>query len=84
MYKAVKPMSIQTYMQRNKLMHLENTLVMYEVYNAETLERLVKTVQHHIADKHYMKAYLQLKHQQHVNIIHKCMANEAYNIMQLI
>ena len=25
-------------------MHLENTLVMYGVYNAETLERLVKTV----------------------------------------
>ena len=25
-------------------MHLENTLVMYGVYNTETLERLVKTV----------------------------------------
>ena len=30
--------------QRNKLMHLENTLVMYRIYNAETLENLVKTV----------------------------------------
>ena len=30
--------------QRNKLMHLENTLVMYRIYNAETLERLVKMV----------------------------------------
>ena len=30
--------------QRNKLMHLENTLVMYGIYNAETLENLVKTV----------------------------------------
>ena len=30
-------------------MHLENTLVMYRVYNAETLEKLVKIVQiiHH-------------------------------------
>ena len=37
-------MSIQTDIQRNKLMHLENTLVMYGVYNAEMLERLVKTV----------------------------------------
>ena len=36
-------MSIQTDIQRNKLMHLENTLVMYGVYNAEMLERLVKT-----------------------------------------
>ena len=32
-------------MQRNKLMHLENTLVMYGIYNTETLERLVKTIQ---------------------------------------
>ena len=32
-------------MQRTKLMHLENTLVMYGIYNAETLEKLVKTAQ---------------------------------------
>ena len=32
-------------MQRNKLMHLENTLVMYGIYNAETLGKLVKMVQ---------------------------------------
>ena len=32
-------------MQRNKLMHLENTLVMYGIYNMETLKKLVKTVQ---------------------------------------
>ena len=44
LHKAVKAMSIQTDIQRNKLMHLENTLVIYGVYNAETLERLVKTV----------------------------------------
>ena len=31
-------------MHRNKLMHLENTLIMYGIYNAETLEKLVKTV----------------------------------------
>ena len=37
-------MSIQTDIQRNKPKHLENTLVMYGVYNAEMLERLVKTV----------------------------------------
>ena len=30
--------------QRNKLMHLENTLIMYGIYNAETLEKLVKTI----------------------------------------
>ena len=41
--KAVKDMSISMDAQRNKLMHLENSLIMYEVYNAETLEKLVTT-----------------------------------------
>ena len=38
-------MSISMDAQRNKLMHIENTLVMYRIYNAETLEKLVKMVQ---------------------------------------
>ena len=36
-------MSISKDMQRHKLMHLENSLIMYGVYNVETLEKLVKT-----------------------------------------
>ena len=44
LHKAVKVTSIQTDIQRNKLMHLENTLVMYRIYNTDTLEKLVKTV----------------------------------------
>ena len=44
LHKAVKAMSILTDAQRNKLMHLENTLVMYGIYNAETLEKLLQTV----------------------------------------
>ena len=44
-YKAVKAMSISTDVERNKLMNLENTLVMYGIYNAETLAKLVKVVQ---------------------------------------
>ena len=44
LHKAVKAMSIWTDIQRNKLMHLENTLVMYRIFNAETLETWVKTV----------------------------------------
>ena len=39
--KAVKAISISTEAQRNKLMHLENSLIMYRVYNVETLEKLV-------------------------------------------
>ena len=45
LHKAVKAMSILMDVQRNKLMHLENTLAMYRIYNAETLQKLVKTVQ---------------------------------------
>ena len=41
--KAVKAMSITMDAQRNKLMHLENSLIMYGVYNAETLAKLVET-----------------------------------------
>ena len=37
-------MSCKEDIQRNKPMHLENTLVMYGVYSAETLEKLIKTV----------------------------------------
>ena len=44
LHKSVKAMLVQTGMQRNKLMHLENILVTYGNYNAETLENLVKTV----------------------------------------
>ena len=36
-------MSITTDAQRNKLMHLENLLVMYGVCNVETLSKLVQT-----------------------------------------
>ena len=44
LHKAVKAMSVTRDMQRNKLIHLENTMVMYGIYNVETLENLVKTV----------------------------------------
>ena len=44
LHKAVKDMSISTDVQRNKLMHLANSLVMYRNYTAKTLENLVKTV----------------------------------------
>ena len=37
-------MQVTRDMQRNKLMHLENTMVMYRIFNAETLENLVKPV----------------------------------------
>ena len=44
LHKAVKAMETKANIQCNKLMHLEDTMVMYGVYNVETLEKLVKTV----------------------------------------
>ena len=38
-------MSVATDTQRNKLMHLENSLIMYGVYNTEALSKLVKMAQ---------------------------------------
>ena len=37
-------MNNQAYIQRNKLMKLDDTMLMYGIYNAKTLERLMKTV----------------------------------------
>ena len=30
-------------LQQNKIIHLENSMVMYGIYNSETLEKLIKT-----------------------------------------
>ena len=44
LHKAVKAMDSKTTIQHNKLMHLEDLMVMYGIYNAETLEKLINTV----------------------------------------
>ena len=38
-------MSNQANIQHNKLMKLDNTMLMYGIYNTETLEKLINTVQ---------------------------------------
>ena len=42
--KAVNAMNSQADTQHNKLMKLDNTMLMYEIYNADMLERLIRTV----------------------------------------
>ena len=37
-------MNIQAITQHKKLMKLDNAMLMYGIYNAETLERLIRTV----------------------------------------
>ena len=52
--KAVDAMSNQATMQHNKLMKLDNTMLMYGIYNAETLEKLINTVHeiHNVTSSH--------------------------------
>ena len=44
LHKAVKAMETKVTIQCNKLMHFKDTVVMYGVYNTETLEKLINTV----------------------------------------
>ena len=44
LYKAVKAMDNKANIQHNKLMQLENSMLMYSIYNVETLEKLINTV----------------------------------------
>ena len=54
LHKAVRTMDSKTTIQHNKLMQLENSMLMYGIYNAETLEKLINTVQniHNITPLH--------------------------------
>ena len=44
LHKAVKAMDSKSRVQHNKLIQLENSMLMYGIYNAEMLEKLVNTV----------------------------------------
>ena len=47
-------MNNQAVIQHNKLIKLDNTMLMYRIYNAETLEKLINTVQeiHNVTSSH--------------------------------
>ena len=44
LHKAVVVMENKVNLQHNKLIHLEDSMIMYGVYNAETLEKLIATI----------------------------------------
>ena len=52
--KTVLAMNNQADIQCNKLMKLDNTMLMYGIYNAETLEKLINMVQeiHNVTSSH--------------------------------
>ena len=54
LHKAVNPINNQANIQCNKLMKLDDTMLMYGVYNAETLEKLIQTVHkiHNVTSSH--------------------------------
>ena len=46
LHRRVKAMDSKTAIQCNKLMQLENSMLMHRIYSAETLEKLINTVHH--------------------------------------
>ena len=52
--RAVNAMSNQASIQCNKLMKLDDTMLMYGIYDAETLEKLINTVHviHNVTSSH--------------------------------
>ena len=52
--KAMIAVNNETDFQCNKLLKLDNTMLMYGIYNAETLEKLINTVQeiHNVTSSH--------------------------------
>ena len=54
LHKAVNAINNQANVQHNKLMKLNDTMLMYGIYNAETLEKLIKTVHeiHNVMSSH--------------------------------
>ena len=58
-HKSVKGMDKKAMIWCNKPMHLEDSMVMYGIFNAETLENSQTLYIIHIAIQHQMKNYLQ-------------------------
>ena len=46
LHRAVKAMDSKTSIQHNKLIQFKNSMLMYGIYNAETLEKLINTMHH--------------------------------------
>ena len=59
--KAVNIMKDRVDIHQNKIFHLEHSMVMYGIYNSDTLEGLIKTVHKYITQPHGMKNCFQAK-----------------------
>ena len=67
LHKAVKAMETKADIQCNKIMHLEDSMVMYGIYNSETLEKLIILHITYITLQLQKKDYLQERLTQHIH-----------------
>ena len=81
LHKTVKVMESDRNIQQNKLIHLEDSMVMYGVYSTETLQKHIKQYIAYIIGRPYMKNYLQDNLLQHTNCILTHTVIGVYNIM---
>ena len=80
LHRAVKAMDRKTTIQCNKLMHLEVSMVLYGIYNAETLEKPINTYIAFTILHHLMKNYLHNSKAQHCFNQYMLIC-KAYNII---
>ena len=59
LHKAISAMHNKANIQCNKLMQLENSMLMYGIYNVETLEKSINTVHTYTTQPPCMRDYLQ-------------------------
>ena len=59
--KAVNVMKDKVAIQHNKIFYLEDSMVMYGIYNSDTLEDLIKQFTNYITQLHGMKNCFQAK-----------------------
>ena len=60
LHKAVNAMNDKVNIQHNKLMKLDGAMLMYGIYNAKMLQKLIKTIHKCITQHFPMRNYLQV------------------------
>ena len=61
LHKAVVTMENKVDLQRNKVFHLDNSMVTYGIYSSDTLEQLIDTVHKMHYQTTWMKDYLAVR-----------------------
>ena len=79
LHNAVNAMSNQVNIQRNKLMKLDNTMLIYGIYSAETLEKVIETVNEiHNATSSHEKLFAR----EHNHSLFRMLYTDALGIQQ--